>query len=1180
MVKIVRRPEKDFEDTVPRVRTTEKDGRMRLKDLIRLSASDLSNHLACNHLTSLDISVARGAKIAPEWKSPDLWVMQERGIAHEKQYLAFLAAQGHSVVDLREIQDDPTALAKTCGAMRNGLSVIVQATLQNGIWFGRADVLRRVERESKLGSWSYEVYDCKLARDTKAETILQLSLYSELLANVQGILPEYMYVVPPAESFRPEPYRVLDFAAYYRYVKARLEKRIKQQQEIATYPEPNPHCSICRWWSECDAQRRKDDHLSLVAGIRKLQRKQLNSWQVSTVEKLAELPLPLEQRPEHGSKEAYVRVREQARVQVSGRRSGKPQYELLEIVDERGFCRLPQPSAGDIFFDLEGDPFVDLGGREYLFGYVTEKATGKPGYYSKWAINAEGEKQAFEWFVDSVMARWAEYPEMHIYHFTAYEPSALKRLMGRYATREDEIDRMLRSRLFIDLHSILRQAVRASVEEYSLKTLEPFHDFQRAVRLEDARQAIRQFQHSLELGSPIDTNSNERIIIEAYNADDCQSTRSLRNWFEREREALEKKGCVLPRPVASDGAPPPAVDEHQKRIALLVDDLVRDIPADQTQRTEEQSARWLLAALLDWHRRENKADWWEYFRLRDLADDDLLDERYALAGLEFVKRIGVVGKDPVDRYEFEKQETSLRGGDTVCHGDETIGEVVGINIAERWVDVKKTRKPSNFHPTSVFVDTRGPKSDVLAGSLFRLGEWVKNNGLEADGSYRAACDLLLRRPPRVRDGAGPLIHSGETTIAAAKRIGLSLDHSVLAIQGPPGAGKTYGGARMICELIRRGKKVGVTAVSHNVIKNLLEEVLKAAEEAGITSVACAHKVNGLTDVVCLPAGLIEIKTNDKVLTKLQNGQANVLGGTAWLWSRREFFQTVDVLFIDEAGQMSLANVLAVAQAAKNLVLIGDPQQLEQPSRGTHPQGADASALEHLLAGRKTIPPDKGLFLEKTWRLHPKICDFTSEVFYEGRLEPREGLDTQAIVGHPWLGEAGLWFVPVSHEGNQNASPEEVECIGAIVDELLQRRVNWVDDKGKRRPLEPEDILIVAPYNAQVSDLMNRLPNARVGTVDKFQGQQAPVVIYSLTTSSPEEAPRGMEFLYSLNRLNVATSRARAMVILVGSPHLLEPECRTPRQMQLANALSRYLELAQVVRHPSLKLLSCRDDENR
>ena len=302
--------------------------------------------------------------------------------------------------------------------------------------------------------------------------------------------------------------------------------------------------------------------------------------------------------------------------------------------------------------------------------------------------------------------------------------------------------------------------------------------------------------------------------------------------------------------------------------------------------------------------------------------------------------------------------------------------------------------------------------------------------------------------------------------------------------------------------------------------------------------------------------------NAEPLAALHDG-TQVVAGTAWLWSREDYFEAVDVLFVDEAGQMSLANVLAVSQAAKSLVLLGDPQQLEQPLKGSHPEGADLSALEHLLAGAKTIAAGKGMFLERTWRLHPSLCRFTSEVFYEGRLHSHEGLERQNIKGHPWLGEAGLWFVPVQHDGNQNASPEEVERIAGHCRHADSTRRELDRRQGPDAAhCSLNDILIVAPYNAQVSDLAARLPDARIGTVDKFQGQQAPVVIYSLTTSSPEDAPRGMEFLYSLNRLNVATSRAQAMVIVVGSPRLLEPECRSPRQMQLANALCRYVELAQ------------------
>ena len=688
-----------------------------------------------------------------------------------------------------------------------------------------------------------------------------------------------------------------------------------------------------------------------------------------------------------------------------------------------------------------------------------------------------------------------------------------------------------------------------------------FHGFRRAVPLEEARSAMRQMEHALELGQPADVGESVKSTIAVYNADDCFSTRSLRDWLEGERQTLEQVGHRIPRPSMSDGVPPETVSERQRRTAALSDVLKRGVSANPARRNGEDAARWLVANLLDWHRRESKAGWWEYFRLQDMTDEDLLDERDAVAGLRFLERLGVQGKIPTDRYSFEKQETDVRAGDKVCERSESIGEVVEIDIAARTIDIKKTKKTAETHPKSIFVRPKNVNDDILADALFRLGSWVNGNGVDSPGPHRAARDLLLRRSPRLTDKSDMLILSDESTVDAAKRIGTLLDCSVLPIQGPPGSGKTFTGARMICELVRRGKKVGITATSHKVIQNLLLQVIKAAKEAGLGGLNCVQKVNDKQDVA--PPGIALTTDNAEALAALR-GDAQVVAGTAWLWSREEYFEAVDVLFVDEAGQMSLANVLAVSQAAKNVVLLGDPQQLEQPVKGSHPDGADVSALEHLLAGQKTISPDAGLFLEKTWRLHPKLCDFTSEVFYEGRLRSREGLENQKIEGHPWLRESGLWFVSVRHEGNRNASAEEVECIAGLVGGLVQTGVNWIDDKGRSRPLRLDDVLIVAPYNAQVSDLSSRIPSRLVGTVDKFQGLQAPVVIYSLTTSSPEDAPRGMEFLYSLNRLNVATSRAQALVIVVGSPRLLEPECRSPRQMQLANALCRYVEMSQVV----------------
>ena len=672
---------------------------------------------------------------------------------------------------------------------------------------------------------------------------------------------------------------------------------------------------------------------------------------------------------------------------------------------------------------------------------------------------------------------------------------------------------------------------------------------------------MREMEHALELGQPAEAGEDVRKTIAGYNADDCFSTRSLRDWLERERQALELVGQRIARPPKSDGAPPENIDERQRKTAVLAEGLTRGISADPAQRSEEDAARWLLANLLDWHRRESKAASWEYFRLRDLTDEELMGERSAVSGLCFVERV-VKGKLPTDRYSFRKQETDIRAEDEICEKDLKIGEVVAIDIRARTIDIKKTRKTAETHPNSVFVKPKKVNEDVLADALFRLGTWINSNGVDVPGPIRAARDLLLRRSPRLADRTDTLILPDESTVAAAKRIGTLLDCSVLPIQGPPGSGKTFTGARMICELVGQGKKVGITAIGHKVIQNLLLEVIKAASEAGLKGLNCIQKVNEKPDTA--PPG-ITLTTDNAVPLAASRRGAQVVGGTAWLWSREEYFEAVDVLFVDEAGQMSLANVLAVSQAAKNVVLLGDPQQLEQPVKGSHPDGAEVSAIEHLLTGQKTISLDKGLFLEKTWRLHPKLCDFTSEVFYEGRLHPREGLENQNIEGHPWLCKSGLWFVSVPHEGNRNASAEEVECIAGLVSSLVQTGVSWTDDKGRSRPMRLNDVLIVAPYNAQVSDLSSRLPpNARVGTVDKFQGQQAPVVIYSLTTSSPEDAPRGMEFLYSLNRLNVATSRAQAAAIVVGSPRLLEPECRSPRQMQLANAICRYLEMAQVI----------------
>jgi predicted RecB family nuclease len=1132
-----------------------------------LSATDLAGHLACAHLTQLDRRAAAGELRPPARRDPMREILEERGRAHEAAYLDYLAGSaGLEVARLDAFTDGADAVEATIAAMRRGVAAIAQGTLRDGRWLGRPDVLLRVARPSDLGDWSYEAADTKLAAETRGGTVLQLCLYSELVARVQSLFPEFTSVVAPGRYADPERLRLADFLAYYRWVRRRLEGAVDAPDAPAgTYPEPVPHCDVCRWWPACDRRRRDDDHLSLVAGATLVQRRELAKRGLDTVVRLAGAGLPLDPPP-RGSREAYERVHAQARLQVDSRGSAAPRYEPIEpIARGRGLARLPEPSRGDVFFDLEGDPFVEGGGREYLFGWAVVDEGARPLYRRRWALDGPSERAAFEEFVDEVVARRERHPDLHVYHFAPYEPAALKRLMGRHGTREAELDRLLRGECFVDLHALVRQGFRVGVESYTLKALESLHGFARELDLREASANLRGVERALELGHRDAIPAACRAAVEAYNRDDCLSTWSLRGWLEARRDEVVRSGRDLPRPLANAGDPSAALDERQRRTAALFERLTRDLPADPAARDASDFGRWLLAHLLDWHRREGKSWWWEWFRLLDLAEDDLFAEKKALAGLALAGRVGGTDACPVHRYRFPEQDHDVHRGDDVRTPENVaIGAVADLDLAGRTIDLRKRGAARDLHPGAVLVhDYVGP--GALPESLERIAVWVAENGAHATGPHRAARDLLLRIPPRVGPAqGGSLVRDGEELLDASRRLVLELDHGVLPVQGPPGAGKTYMGARMICALVRAGKKVGVTAVSHRVIRNLLDATLEAAREEGV-ALRCMHKVNDPS--ADPPAGIVETKDNDALATALRTGTIHVGAGTAWAWARPEFADIVDVLVVDEAGQMSLANAVAAAPAAKGVVLLGDPQQLEQPIQGSHPEGSDVSALEHLLGGEKTMPDDRGLFLAETWRLPPAICAFTSEIFYEGRLRSRPGCEGQRLAGDSALAGAGLWLVPVEHEGNQSAAVEEVEAVGRLVDSLLARSLSWVNAKGVSAPLRPDDVLIIAPYNAQVARLATRLPHARVGTVDRFQGQEAPVVIYSMTTSSADLAPRGMEFLYSLHRLNVATSRARCACLVVASPRLLEPDCRTPQAMRLANALCRYAELARRVELP-------------
>lgn len=1125
----------------------------RINSHFTLFATDLSNHLSCEHLTQLSRQVALKELERPSWIDPSLKILMERGAEHEAAYLSYLRARGYSVVNV-----NGQGMEAVINAMSKGVDVIAQAEFEFENWAGRADILFKIDGQSKFGNWSYEVQDTKLAQNTKAQTILQLCLYSELLGITLENEPERMAVVKPGENFPTEYYRYSDFKAYYRLIKANLE-RVLSKSPLPTYPEPTEHCSICIWWKACDKRRHDDDHLSLVAGIRKMHIAELNTQGIETLETFAET-IGI-RKPQKGNLESYLRKRDQAKVQLEGKRKENLIFRFLPPEQGRGFNRLPEPNLGDVYFDIEGDMFYEEGGLEYLLGFSFQDEAGKLVHQKIWATNHIEEKVAFSAFMKFIMERWKKYPAMHIYHFAPYEPSTIKRLSRAHAMHEQDLDRILRGERFIDLHSVFKEALLASVERYSLKDLEKFAQYERTVALEVASRSRKAVEVALELHEFSSIPSQTISDVEKYNEDDCLATEALHRWLEERRAESVKAGNEITRPELKTGEAKENIQQLDTRSQALFNGLLNGLPDDKSLWTDEHRAKWLMAHQIDYFRREDKSAWWEFFRVHELEHEELLEERKAISGLQYQYDLPLKPREriPVQRYSFPPQEISLSLGDKLVEvRGEEIGTLQSISVEEGWIEIKKTGKTIKIHPYSVHARDN-VETKILAGSLMDLAQVIDEDGLDHKLTDQAAKDLLMRRKPQLMDGTeGAYVMDGENVSESALRIALGLNNSVLAIQGPPGTGKTYTGAQMIIGLAKAGKKIGITATSHKVIRNLIDEVVELSRKENF-DVQLVHKVKELS--ANLPPELTEVEDNPDAIQALQQGK--IVGGTAWLWANIDSKGCLDYLFVDEAGQMSLSHVLAASRAAQNLVLLGDPQQLEQPQKGAHPEGSDVAALAYLLEGHDTMPAGKGLFFGVTHRLHPNICKFTSEVFYEGKLHSLSVLESQFIMGGTSFDGCGLFYIPIDHRGNQNKSIEEADAISNIVSELLQQG-KWSDSSRVVRPLTNEDILIVAPYNAQVASLMEKLPDMRIGTVDKFQGQQAPVVIYSMTSSSHSDAPRGMNFLYSPNRLNVATSRAKCICILVASPKLLEPDCKTIEQMKWANALCRFKELAKTV----------------
>ncbi len=1158
------------------------------RDLI-LSASDLVAAGECEFglLRALDEKLGRLPK-ADHPIDPMLQRAGELGGVHEARVLNSLVEQygdwnpltGSGVYRLthdraRSREGYAAQHGETLQALASGADVVFQAAFFDGQFVGYADFL------VKQDDGRYAVWDTKLARHAKTSALLQLAAYGDQLV---------------AAGFEPAPEVVLvlgdlvrsthDLASLLPVFRERLARLRELTAGHRAAPGPvvwgQAGVAACGRCDYCAEQVETHRDLLLVGRMRLSRRHKLMEAGITTIDDLAAMP-------ESEATGPLARWRDQARMQlgletVDGSRTvttdGMQRTVSFKVLPDHDLASIPAPSQGDVFFDFEGDPLwqdpaTGSWGLEYLFG-VVETPTGDaaPPFRPFWAHSRAEERQAFLGFLTYVEARRQTWPDLHVYHYAAYEKTALRNLSVRHGVGEDIVDDWLKSGVLVDLYAVVRTSLRISEPSYSIKKLEPLYmgDDLRSGDVKDAGASVVAFAAlctAREAGQHRQAAGIQESIAD-YNRYDCISTLRLRDWLLGLRTSTPPGHA---KPVGPSGAvevPAQPPTEEELRLSEFLDSL----PPGHELTADDQAVA-MVAAATGYHRREDKQFWWGHFDRLESPVEDWEDVRNV-----FIVESGEVlttWAPPTPRSndartirlrgrlsegsDFKEDSTWFRVysppapdgsvSPTSTTGRGAIPRTTLLRVVEDdtatvlEIEERRPRKVSPYDqfPTALTPDepyNTGPLRNALADLAAEVGRALpslpRHPGLE----------ILRRTTPQLngRDHL-PAVATGENGlpdyVSAITEAVAALDHSYLAVQGPPGTGKTHVGAHVIARLIERGWKVGVVGQSHAVVEKLLTECI---DTAGVDPKRVGKKTDPDRDV----AWAI---TDDKYLPGLLNRPGGCLiGGTAWTMTGRNVPpRSLDLLVIEEAGQYSLANTLAVARASKRLLLLGDPRQLPQVTQGSHPQPVDESALGWLSHGHATLPDDLGYFLADSWRMHPNLCAAVSTLSYNGKLHSAPAAGRRSLDGAP----AGVETVLVQHTGNTTSSDEEADEVVRQAERHLG--LAWTPRPDAHpQPLRPEDLLVVAPYNAQVNLIRDRLDDAgltdvRVGTVDKFQGQEAPVVLVSMACSAAAEAPRGMEFLLNRNRINVAVSRGQWRAVIIRSANLTDHLPATPAALE-------------------------------
>ncbi|MDR7383387.1 TM0106 family RecB-like putative nuclease [Promicromonospora iranensis] len=1150
------------------------------------------------------------------------------------------------------------AHTRTLAAMEQGADVVYQASFFDGRFHGRADFLVR----DPLGEMAhrggvvagpqprYAVHDSKLARRTKVRALLQLAAYADQLMDARIDPTDEVHLV--LGTGETTSHRLADLLPVFRTRRTRLievlDGHVADDAPVSWGDDRYLACGKLRDCPDCAEAAAEARDVLLVGGVYGVQRAKLSASGIATIDALA----AAEEPPDGMAAARFENLRAQARLQLGlddgdgsvaldqlpdGVDPDGPEARLRwQLIATDAIDRLPPPSPGDVFFDFEGDPLWEDArlpgddqapamGLDYLFGWVERPGPdgGTPPFHGLWADDLAGERDALVRFVDYLNARLQTYPDLHVYHYAAYEKTHLLSIAARHGVYEDEVDQLLRDGVLVDLYAVVRSCLRISNRSKSIKKLEPLYMQDDPARegVTSAAASVTEYAEYAKLaadGADRAAELKQRILD--YNEYDCRSTLRLLEWLRSARASVSLVSSVetqvVGAAVGSENAraggggdaggaeeSPRAVarrEGRERRLALAAA-ISERVGENRGERSLEVQALALLGAAVGYYQREDKPFWQEHYARLELPLDEWPGRRstFHVERSTMLRDWGVVGRDRLPSREIELVGRMLDGsrvdgsdlgvGDTVhVLYDQPVPPVVGALEARavrgehsggviqevraldgerddvprgRDVVVLRERLSGGAEPHDqapvALAPQCGPARDaqeraVEEAARAALTSWDADRALP-DG---AAIDLLRRRPPRLVDpstGSGEHPPPGESggglpalgnegngglDLEAAVHAAVErLDHSYLAVQGPPGTGKTHVGSHVVAKLVGAGWRVGVVAQSHAAVENMLRAIV---DKAGVPveQVAKKQRAKGAEKGVAPPWQ--EMTSSQLADWAATSSGGCVVGGTAWDFAHERWPDGgLDLLVIDEAGQFSLADTIAVGRSAQRLLLLGDPQQLPQVSQGKHPEPVDESALAWLAAGSAVLPDGLGYLLPESWRMHPEVCAAVSQLSYAGRLSAHPVTTTRSLEGVT----PGVLHVPVAHEGHSTSSPEEAAEVVRQVHEVLGR--TWAPGGGHpSRPLGQDDVVVVAAYNAQVHLVRQALRAAGldgvpVGTVDMFQGREAPVAILTLAASTPDEVSRGMGFLLSRNRVNVAVSRAQWRAVVISSPRLTD-----------------------------------------